>query len=142
LLNAMQTGHGGNLTSVHAVSARQLVERIQFMVSLPPVGVRLSAAEAGKLAATSFHVIITYKMDWSGRRYIQDISAYTGVLDGETPEVEVLFAGGPEHDFVLTPVTRTPRIEDPLHRVGLSYQSVLEIAEREAYLLPGGKDVR
>lgn len=140
LLNAMQTGHGGNLTSVHAVSARQLVERIQFMVSLPPVGVRLTPVEAGKLAATSFHVVVTYKMDWNGRRYIQDISTYTGEMDDETPELEVLFTGGPENDFYLTPVVRAPRIEEHLRRSGLSYGAVMDIAEREAYLLPGGKD--
>jgi pilus assembly protein CpaF len=131
LLNAMQTGHGGNLTSVHAISAPQLVERIQFMVSLPPVGVRLSPYEAGKLAATSFHVAITYKMDWSGRRYIDEIAAYTGQMDGDVPEMETLFAGGPENGFLLTPMVHSPKIEEHLRRSGLSYQAVLEIAGSE-----------
>jgi pilus assembly protein CpaF len=142
LLNAMQTGHGGNLTSVHAVSARQLVERIQFMVSLPPVGVRLSPYEAGKLAATSFHVAVTYKMDWNGRRYISEIAAYTGEMNGEAPEMEVLFAGGPENGFVLRPVCREPKLETDLRRSGLSYASVLEIAEREQEVLASRKEIR
>jgi pilus assembly protein CpaF len=139
LLNAMQTGHGGNLTSVHAVSARQLVERIQFMVSLPPVGVRLSPFEAGKLAATSFHVALTYKMDWNGRRYINEIASYTGEMNEDLPEMEVLFAGGSEHGFVLTPVVRSPKIEEHLRRSGLNYQTVLEIAGREQELLAARK---
>jgi pilus assembly protein CpaF len=138
LLNAMQTGHGGNLTSVHAASARQLIERIQFMVSLPPVGVKLTPAEAGRLACTSFHILITYMMDWNGRRYIQDISAYTGRMNAEGPEMEVLFAGGPEHDYVLRPVCRRPQIEEHLRLSGLSYQPVLEIAQKEEALLGEG----
>ena len=142
LLNAMQTGHGGNLTSIHAISARQLIERIQFMVSLPPVGVKLTPAEAGRLAGTSFHILITYMMDWNGRRYIKDISAYTGRMNGEEPEIEVLFAGGPEHDFVLRPVCRTPQIEGHLRLSGLSYQPVLEIAAQEEARLDEGAGQR
>jgi pilus assembly protein CpaF len=135
LLNAMQTGHGGNLTSIHAVSARELPERIGFMVSLPPVGVQLSRAEAGRLACSSFHVLITYMMDANGRRYLREISAYTGRMDGQEPELETLFAGGPEHGYLLQLVAEETHLEDHLRRAGLSFQTVREIAEKEQTVL-------
>jgi pilus assembly protein CpaF len=131
LLGAMQTGHGGNLTSIHAVSARDLTQRIQFMASLPPVGVRLSREEAGRLASTSFHVLVTYVMDWNGRRYIQDISAYTGAMHGEEPEIETLFRGGPEHNYILELATAETGLENHLALSGLSFEKVLAIAEKE-----------
>lgn len=137
LLNAMQTGHGGNLTSIHAVSPRQLIERIQFMVSLPPVERQLTRQEAGKLASTSFHILVTYRMDWNGRRYIQDISAFNGQMNGEDPVLEVLFQGGPEQNFILRLAARQTELEGHLQNGGLSFRQVVEMAEKEELLLNG-----
>jgi pilus assembly protein CpaF len=139
LLNAMQTGHGGNLTSIHAVSARQLIERIQFMISLPPVGIKLTRAEAGKLASTSFQVVITYQMDWNGRRYLADISAYTGQMMGDEPELETLFTGGPAESYILRLVAPQTHLEEHLNLSGLSFEEVVRMAEKEAGILAGAE---
>ncbi|MCB2160623.1 Flp pilus assembly complex ATPase component TadA [bacterium] len=129
LLNAMQTGHGGNLTSVHALHANELIQRVKLMIRTG--GVDLDDITIANMLAISFHVIVTLMLDFSGRRWVKEIAVFTGrVIDGK-PEVQYVFQNGPESDFRLTLATEKLAIEPLLNRNGLTFNAVVEIEERD-----------
>jgi len=137
LLNAMQTGHAGNLTSVHAISSGNLIDRVKYMVSLPPASIHLSTVEASKLIGSSFNVAITLLMSNDGRRHVKEITAFTGDLTSENlPELEYLFlGGGPENGYRLQIQKETTSLEPMFKKVGLSFSDIVAIADKESQLL-------
>jgi pilus assembly protein CpaF len=126
LLNAMQTGHGGNLTSVHAISADNLLERVQNMVA--QAGQSLSQEEVSRYLAGSFHLVITLLMDHNGRRYIPEIAAFTGRLVGTRPEYEYLFRSGPENGYFLELQCQESQLERHFLPNGLTFRQVVDVA--------------
>jgi pilus assembly protein CpaF len=125
LLNAMQTGHGGNLTSIHALHAGELIQRVRLMIRTG--GVDLDDQTVANMLAISFHVIVTLMLDFSGRRWIKEIAVFTGrVVDGK-PEVQYVFKNGRETGYRLQLVAEEVAIEPLLAQNGLTFQSVVEV---------------
>lgn len=133
LLNAMQTGHGGNLTSVHAISAKDLVERVRNMIYL--AGVKMEAQDVSRLLGSSFHLVITLLITWDGRRYVSEIASFTGELDGNQPKYDYLFLGGPERDYRLELASEDCALQPYFEAQGLSYADVVNVAKQEKTLL-------
>ena len=132
LVNAMQTGHGGNLTSIHANSPKDIVKRVKYMISLPPVEVRMDPREVAELVGSSFHVAISILMDHNHRRFVNEISAFTGnVTDDNNPEIELLFSGGRKDDYRMTLMKESTALEEEFNHLGLSYDEVVDLARRE-----------
>jgi Flp pilus assembly CpaF family ATPase len=128
LLNAMQTGHGGNLTSIHALHAGELIQRVRLMIRTG--GVELDDATVANMLAISFHVIVTLVLDFSGRRWIKEIAVFTGLVVDGRPEVQYVFKNGPETNYRLQLVADSVAIEPLLSQNGLSFRSVVEIENR------------
>jgi len=128
LLNAMQTGHGGNLTSIHANSLSELSQRVGAM--LFQAGVDMDADRVARLIGTSFDVGITEMQDFDGRRYILEIGEFTGEVDSGLPALHSVFEGGAERGYRPTLVADRSIHADLLRRSGLSFEMVLEAEKR------------
>lgn len=134
LLNAMQTGQNGNLTSVHAISADEIVRRVEYMIALPPANMRLTREQIAGLIGSTFHVAI--KLDLiRGRRFVDRISVFTGstiVQGGEPlPETQTLFQGGKKNNFVLKMMAANSVVEDELDFHGFDFGDVVRLGEKE-----------
>ena len=77
MLQAMNTGHEGSLTTVHANSARDALSRIETMVLL--AGGNLTNRAINRQIASAFHLIIQITRYVDGVRRISKISEITGM---------------------------------------------------------------
>jgi pilus assembly protein CpaF len=80
LLQAMNTGHDGSMTTVHANGAAEAIVRLEGMALL--AGVPLSAARAQVAAALD--LIVALDRDRSGRRYVREVVEVVLGPDGAT----------------------------------------------------------
>ncbi|PYE35392.1 pilus assembly protein CpaF [Idiomarina fontislapidosi] len=89
MLQAMNTGHAGSLSTVHANTARDAVRRLEIMVlmgamDLPVFAIRQQIASAVDL------IVQTARLN-TGQRVVTSIDELTGI-DGETLQIGTLFA--------------------------------------------------
>ena len=118
----MQTGHGGNLTSIHANSLADLGQRVNAM--LYQAGVDMSAQRSARLISTSFHIGVTLLQDFDGRRYVAEIGEFTGGVDGFLPQMDLVFRGGRDAGYQLERQAGQSVHEHLLQRIGLSFDMV------------------
>ncbi|MFH0800019.1 MAG: CpaF family protein [Pseudomonadota bacterium] len=114
MLQAMNTGHEGSLTTVHANSPRDALARLETMVlmagmELPLVSVREQIVRAVNL------VVQVARRD--GMRRVVEISEFTG-MEGATPCMQTLAAISPD-DGKLTPTGLKPRFAEKLAARGI-----------------------
>jgi pilus assembly protein CpaF len=88
MLQAMNTGHEGSLSTAHANSARHLLWRLETMAMMS--GVDLPAAHIRHQVASAVDVVIHLARLRDGRRVICEIAAVEGTHRGE-PVVASLF---------------------------------------------------
>lgn len=81
MLQAMNTGHDGSMTTLHANTARDTLSRLEMMVSLamPQASIRTVRAQI----AGTLHVVIQTARLKGGQRRITQISEIAG-MEGET----------------------------------------------------------
>lgn len=77
MLQAMNTGHDGSLTTVHANSTLEAVYRIETMCLMSKIEIPLSAIR--QQITTSIHIIIQQKRLANGKRKISQISELIGL---------------------------------------------------------------
>ncbi len=87
MLQAMNTGHEGSLTTVHANSARDAISRLETMVLMANEALPLRAIR--QQIVSSVKMIIHLARDGSGTRYISQIAELTG-QEGDTPSMQIL----------------------------------------------------
>ena len=95
MLQAMNTGHDGSLTTVHANSPRELLSRLEVMVLTS--GVELPIAAVREQIAASIHVIVHQARFACGARRITHVTEVTGVTAG-TIQLQDLFRFEPARD--------------------------------------------
>ncbi len=94
MLQAMNTGHEGSMTSVHANSPRDAVSRLETLVHL--AGVPLPSVAIRQQIAAAIHVIVQTARLADGRRVISQIALVSGQRDNEV-QVDPLFVFEPSH---------------------------------------------
>ena len=80
MLQAMNTGHEGSLTTIHANTPRDALSRLETLVLLS--GVELNQRSIREQIASAFDLIIQVKRLWDGSRKIVSITEVTGVQEG------------------------------------------------------------
>lgn len=80
MLQAMNTGHEGSLTTVHSNSARDALSRIETLVLL--AGVELSQRSIREQIGSAFDLIVQIKRLADGSRRVVSISEVTGIQEG------------------------------------------------------------
>lgn len=77
MLQAMNTGHAGSMTTMHANSPREALHRLEALVLSAGVGTNLLAVR--KQIAFAIHAIVQLKREPSGRRKIDQIVRIGGI---------------------------------------------------------------
>jgi pilus assembly protein CpaF len=77
MLQAMNTGHDGSLTTVHANSPRDAVARLEVMVSLANGNMHLTAIR--QQIASAVHILIQASRMSDGTRRVTSITEITGI---------------------------------------------------------------
>jgi pilus assembly protein CpaF len=95
MLQAMNTGHEGTMTTVHANDPREALARIELMAALAGVDIPVWAVR--KLVASSVNLVVQVARLPGGRRKVVAISEITG-MEGDIVSMHALF------EFVQTGV--------------------------------------
>jgi len=88
MLQAMNTGHDGSMTTVHANSARDALARIEQMIGMS--GVDISAHSARAQIASAINVVIQVARLADGRRRLVSLSELTG-MEGDVITMQEIF---------------------------------------------------
>jgi pilus assembly protein CpaF len=88
MLQAMNTGHDGSLTTIHANSTRDALARLETMIQM--TGMRLSDRAMRQQIASAVNVVIQVARLTDGTRRIVSISEITG-MEGETIAMQEIF---------------------------------------------------
>ncbi|MCH8009945.1 MAG: CpaF family protein, partial [Chloroflexi bacterium] len=88
MMQAMNTGHEGSMTTVHANSARDALSRIENMVLM--AGLDLPIRAIREQMASALHLLVHLSRSSDGRRTVTSISETGGLVD-ETVVLRELF---------------------------------------------------
>ncbi len=88
MLQAMNTGHEGSLSTVHANSPRDALSRLETMVLM--AGADLPAAAIIRQISSAIEIVVQVQRVHGGRRRIVSIAEVAGLRDGEV-QVRDLF---------------------------------------------------
>lgn len=100
MLQAMNTGHEGSLTTLHANTARDALQRLEVMVLMAGFDMPLLAIR--QQIASAIDVIIQIQRHSSGRRVVSEICEVTGI-DAQVIQLSQMFSRR-ENQLVTTGV--------------------------------------
>lgn len=79
MLQAMNTGHEGSMTTVHANSARDALSRVEQMVTM--LGADMPVKTIRSQIASAIHIVVQLSRLSDGRRRVMSVSEITGMED-------------------------------------------------------------
>jgi pilus assembly protein CpaF len=88
MLQAMNTGHDGSLTTVHANSPRDAVSRLEVMVSLANANMQLVSIR--QQISSAVHLLVQASRLSDGSRRVISVTEVTG-MEGEVVTLQDLF---------------------------------------------------
>ncbi|HEX7772576.1 MAG TPA: CpaF family protein [Pyrinomonadaceae bacterium] len=88
MLQAMNTGHDGSLTTVHANTPRDALARLETMIQM--TGMRLSDRAMRQQVASAINLVVQVARMSDGSRRVTSISEITG-MEGETITMQEIF---------------------------------------------------
>jgi pilus assembly protein CpaF len=88
MLQAMNTGHDGSLTTIHANTPRDALARIETMIQM--TGMRLSDRAMRQQVASALDLVVQAARLSDGSRRVTSISEITG-MEGETITMQEIF---------------------------------------------------
>jgi pilus assembly protein CpaF len=88
MLQAMNTGHDGSLTTIHANTSRDALSRIETMIQM--TGMRLSDRAMRQQIASAINMVIQVARLSDGTRRVTSISEITG-MEGDTITMQEVF---------------------------------------------------
>ena len=88
MLQAMNTGHEGSMTTVHANNPRDALSRIEQMIGMS--GIDMPARSARAQIASAINVVIQVSRLSDGRRKLTSLSEITG-MEGEVVTMQEIF---------------------------------------------------
>jgi pilus assembly protein CpaF len=129
MMQAMNTGHEGSLTTVHANSPRDALSRIENMVLM--AGFDLPIRAIREQMASAFHLMIQLSRFADGTRRVVGISEVVGMED-QTVTMQEIFRfdiGHIEQDGrivgELTPTGIMPTFAERFNKAGVSIESII-----------------
>jgi pilus assembly protein CpaF len=100
MLQAMNTGHDGSLTTIHANSARDALHRLEMLVLM--AGVELPVKAIREQIAGGFDLLVHIARLVDGSRRITQITEITG-MEGEVVTLQDLFVALPREGIGCEP---------------------------------------
>jgi pilus assembly protein CpaF len=123
MLQAMNTGHEGSMTTIHANSARDALARMEAMVGMS--GIPLSDAYIRQTIARALNLVVQLGRGTDGRRRVLGVAEITGT-EGPTIVMQEIFrfdqrgvdgAGHVVGEFLPTGIR--PRVLERIQRAGI-----------------------
>jgi pilus assembly protein CpaF len=114
MLQAMNTGHEGSLTTIHANTPRDAVHRLEMLVLMG--GVELPVRAIREQIASAFDLIVHLVRLVDGSRRVSRITEVAG-LEGDVVTLQDLFVARSPEDDLLT--NRRYALLGPLRSTGL-----------------------
>jgi len=129
MLQAMNTGHDGSLTTLHANTPRDALSRLETMISM--ANLDLPERAMRQQIASAINVVIQVSRLSDGSRKLMQVSEIVG-MEGEIITMQDIFVyereGMAENDKVLGRFKATgirPRFSDRLKSYGIDLSSLL-----------------
>jgi pilus assembly protein CpaF len=88
MLQAMNTGHDGSMTTVHANTTRDALSRVEQMIGMS--GIDIPARSSRAQIASAMHVVVQVARLSDGRRKVISVSELTG-MEGEVITMQEIF---------------------------------------------------
>jgi pilus assembly protein CpaF len=88
MLQAMNTGHEGSMTTVHANTTRDALSRLEQMIGMSGIDIPIRSSRAQ--IASAIHVVIQVTRLADGRRKLVSISEITG-MEGDVVTMQEIF---------------------------------------------------
>ncbi|MFO1059995.1 MAG: CpaF family protein [Dongiaceae bacterium] len=88
MLQAMNTGHDGSMSTIHANSPRDAIGRLEQMIGM--AGLDLPTRSMRQQIASALHVILQLQRLSDGRRKVVSVSEITG-MEGEVIQMQEIF---------------------------------------------------
>lgn len=88
MLQAMNTGHDGSLTTIHANSPRDALARLETMVLM--AGLDLPSRAIREQIVSAIQLVVHIRRCEDGVRRVQSIAEITG-MEGDTPQMQEVF---------------------------------------------------
>jgi pilus assembly protein CpaF len=123
MLQAMNTGHEGSMTTVHANSAREVLSRVEVMIGLAGADIPVWAIR--KLIASTVHLVVQVARLPGGKRKVVTISEVTGT-EGDVISMHNLF------EFVQTGVDKNFVVDGYFRATGVRPQCFNKLNSRGA----------
>jgi pilus assembly protein CpaF len=122
MLQALNTGHDGAMSTVHANSPRDALSRLETLVLM--AGLDLPVRAIRQQISGAINVIVHVGRLADGSRRVMSIGELTG-FDDPTIALQELFVseatgGGTQGRTRLTPTGIRPQIMDRIHRLGVA----------------------
>jgi pilus assembly protein CpaF len=111
MLQAMNTGHDGSLTTTHANSPSEAISRLETLVLM--AGLELPVRAIREQIASSVHIIVQQSRLSDGSRKITAISEVIGI-DSQTSEIEMR----PIFEFIRTGTGAKGKVEGEFRATG------------------------
>jgi pilus assembly protein CpaF len=129
MLQAMNTGHDGSLTTLHANTPRDALSRLETMISMAKL--ELPERAMRQQIASAIHVVIQLARLSDGSRKLMQVSEIVG-MEGEIITMQDIFVyereGVAENDKVVGHFRATgirPRFSDRLKSYGIDLSALL-----------------
>jgi pilus assembly protein CpaF len=88
MLQAMNTGHEGSMTTVHANTSRDALSRVEQMIGMS--GIDIPARSSRAQIASAMHVVVQVARLSDGRRKVTSVSELTG-MEGDVITMQEIF---------------------------------------------------
>ena len=88
MLQAMNTGHDGSLTTIHANSPRDALARLETMVLM--AGLELPSRAIREQIVSAIQLVVHIRRCEDGVRRVQSVAEITG-MEGDTPQMQEVF---------------------------------------------------
>lgn len=122
MLQAMNTGHDGGITTVHANSPRDALARLETMVLM--AGLELPSRAIREQIVSALHLIVHVRRYEDGVRRLEAIAEIVG-MEGSTPQLQDIFrferrgVKGRQIVGEFVPTGIVPRVVDELLERGI-----------------------
>jgi len=128
MLQAMNTGHDGSLTTIHANTPRDALSRVETMIQM--TGMRLSGQAMRQQIASALDLVLQVARMSDGSRRVTSISEITG-MEGDIITMQEIFmyerSGVDQQGVVLgrfRPTGVRPRFAEKLKACGMQLPRV------------------
>ncbi len=104
VLSAMNTGHAGSMTTIHANSAKDMISRIETMLLMS--GINLNPVSSQRIIASSIDLVVHLERLSEGKRIVSTISGLEGFSESDFENLKVKI----DDIFTYDPSSKKPFI--------------------------------